>query len=148
MFGCRANAAELLVTISSNCALDSVETALATVTQRPDGVCQARWERGSVPEILPYISDPHYLKSEHLLLTVKRKGGQVAGYADLSLLDAFHYLTSPIVIDQLSLSTVIDHPVLSRVWSAHCTREMTNDNLAFFKATRAFQHWVAKRKSL
>ena len=60
------------------------------------------------------------------------------------LRDAFYYLTYPVNVDQLSLATVMEHPVLSRMWSAHCSRELSSENLAFWAATRAFQQWVVK----
>ena len=33
-----------------------------------------------VPEILPFLSDPLFVQSEHLLFIVRRKSGQVCVY--------------------------------------------------------------------
>ena len=68
----------------------------------------------------------------------------MVGHAELLLRDAYFYLTCPVNVDQLTLATVMDHPMLSRMYRAHCVREMTNDNLSFYMATRAFQTWVTK----
>jgi hypothetical protein len=69
---------------------------------------------------------------------------QLLGHADISLQDSFYYLTYPLNPESLNLSTVLDHPMLSRMWAAHVRREMSAENLNFYRATRAFQHWVTQ----
>ncbi len=38
-----------------------------------------------IPDVAPFISDPYFLKSEHVLLTIKRKNGQVLALASVPL---------------------------------------------------------------
>ena len=56
-------------------------------------------------------------------------------------------MSFPVNPDQLSLTTVLDHPMLSRMWSAHVNRELSSENLSFFLAARSFQQWVTRGES-
>ena len=69
--------AELVITVSTSCALEPVESSPVPVVLGPNGLASAEWARGTIPELLPFLSDPYFLKNEHLLFTVRKKTGQV-----------------------------------------------------------------------
>jgi hypothetical protein len=73
---------------------------------------------------------------------------QLIGHADVSLQDPFCYLTCPLNTESLTLSTALEHPVLSRMWSAHVTRELSAENLSFYRVVSAYQDWATRSTSL
>lgn len=122
-----------------------------------------------IPDVLPCMSDTRWLQGQHLLITLKHKNGQVLalllpsfdpqadmhlhtiflqvlGQADVSLSDAYNYMAYPVTAESMNLVTVLDHPVLSPMWEAHVKKELSAENTAFFKATRAFQSWASGRE--
>ena len=71
---------------------------------------------------------------------------QFFGHADISLSDAYNYMAYPVTSDSMNLVTVLDHPVLSPMWDAHVQKELSSENTAFYRVTRAFQAWAIGRK--
>jgi hypothetical protein len=117
-----------------------------------------------VPDVLPCMSDTRWLQGQHLLVTLRNKGGQASfilvtrtlwsfadfvrfcnqflGHSDISLSDAYNNMAYPVTADSMNLVTVLDHPVLSLMWDAHVQKEMSGENTAFYRAARAFQSWA------
>ena len=92
-----------------------------------------------IPDAVPYVSDMAYLRNQHVLLTVKKKGGQVLGQAEVPLWPGWSFLRHPVTLDSLTLAEVLQHPFLSEVYASHCEREHSPENLEFYRAVQQFK---------
>lgn len=92
-----------------------------------------------IPDINPYVADAKWLQGQHLLATIRRRAGTLVGHAEIPLADAFTMMTHPLGSGELTLAVVLEHPLLAKAFKAHVHRELSSENLEFFRAVQSFK---------
>jgi hypothetical protein len=141
------NGTDVVLTVAAPWMLTPVTSESSTVglrhTPAPASL-EAEWGQEGVPDVFPIVADPKWLQGQHLLLTVRKKTGQLVGQAELSLTDAYMRMSAPPDVERCTLASALDNPLLARAFQTHLEVEHNGENLSFFRAVAAFKEDVTR----
>ncbi|KAA0176847.1 hypothetical protein FNF27_01669 [Cafeteria roenbergensis] len=132
---------ELFVTFSSSLLPDVVTSGMVGLSpDYPASPDAASWPEALLPPMQPLYVDTEFLRSQHVIASLRTRAGRLVGQAELPLSVVFgaSCADEDVAPKDLSLAKVLDRPGLLRTFAAHVRRERSGENIDFWLEVQDF----------